>query len=408
MDFVEAVKHASGHRDRILDALSKFNRALVKLYQNEDKIISENYDFLDCKELVKEQLFLTRLLKSEDEFVVYATQKLLTQWLLITSNKEIVLDQFDVSEIQKRLLSNLYDIYSTSAKDKQRTCMRTLEAVLEIFHRVLKDFRQRLSLRDDDYGQNLRQHAGIQLLSLLDDQFTIEKIFLQMNSDFYYGIPVSSLVIFNDIKKLDRIIDTERDYDLADSVKSLSEKIDSNISHVIALLNHKYQPINRKVLNILHLVTESGKNVGVIIASLAGVLEYTQRIMTSPDRDHLKNLLEPAVDYTEFIFHEYYLDSCGLEFSLSLEIIKKLMNIYLSSFISLADILIKNEMACDHISTDNYCYVISEIISLCKVSLPSTDFVDYAFNWYINSDDDLVNFMNNIVKLMVRSKKLGG
>ncbi|CAG8747669.1 4207_t:CDS:2, partial [Acaulospora morrowiae] len=239
--------------------------------------------------------------------------------------------------------------------------------ILEIFHQVLKDFRKNLSLRDADQEKDLNRHAGSRLLSLLNDQLVVKKMTLQMNSDCCYRIPVSILSIFTDIKKLEKsVVFLERDDGFADTIGCLSQEINFNMSYVISLLNHKYQQINRKVLNILHLAVESGKNIGVIIESLSGILNYTQRIKTSPERDRLRKLLKPDINYTEFIFHEYYRDSCGLEFSLSLEAIKKLTNIYLTSFISLADILILNEATEYSISPEKIGHVTHETMSLCK------------------------------------------
>lgn len=87
--------------------------------------------------------------------------------------------------------------------------------------------------------------------------------------------------------------------------------------------------------------------------------------------NYFENLLLESNDYTEFIQRNYDDNEQGL----SLEIIKKLINIYLSSFISFADIIInKDDNEClpdNNISAEYTEQVLSGMMNICKGILSS-------------------------------------
>lgn len=188
----------------------------------------------------------------------------------------------------------LYDAYSTFITNNLPyasntiTIICTLEAIQEIFHQILKEFRQRIcdpSLRssysnEDDSKQHkererrenedIRQHAGFQLLVLLNERFLIEEMIPTNNNNNhnhsessnaiisrgYDRIYISSLSVLADIKKLEKIFIVNKEHEgdeenrrimntIIDVIGNISGKIDSGlllvrISSVIRLMTAYY------------------------------------------------------------------------------------------------------------------------------------------------------------------------
>ncbi|CAG8675375.1 9723_t:CDS:2, partial [Scutellospora calospora] len=139
------------------------------------------------------------------------------------------------------------------------------------------------------------------------------------------------------------------------------------------------------------------------IECLSGVLNYAKQIISIPDKIRLKELLNPDDDYTEFFDNGYH----GMELGLSLEVIKQLVQIYLLSYLSIIKILINDEISRDKlISRENTHRMLIDTMELSKDFAPSVELVDCTFNLYVNNDNDLINFMNNVLQLSVQLKKL--
>src|SRR5436853_125665 len=88
---------------------------------------------------------------------------------------QLIID-VNIEETQRQLLETMCDL--SLDKLKSVSSSATVESVLEVFHRILKDFRHRLSVEGTEH--NLLQHAGCRLLNILNERLEVEKI---MNID---------------------------------------------------------------------------------------------------------------------------------------------------------------------------------------------------------------------------------
>jgi len=144
----------------------------------------------------------------------------------------------------------------------------TVGSVLEIFHSILKDFRRRLSVINEDAKHNLVQHAGCQLLNILNEHFDTEKI-MNTDNESKNLIIVPTLTVILDIKKLEADeIENVLDFHLMQVFQSLSGKINSKIESICGLLCYGYLPAVRKVLDILHYTMKFSNNIDVVRISL--------------------------------------------------------------------------------------------------------------------------------------------
>ncbi|CAG8807940.1 10177_t:CDS:2, partial [Dentiscutata erythropus] len=286
-----------------LDTLCSINKILKTCYQNAS-IASDENALLYCSIIAKHQQILLQFLTNNNKFVVYTVQKLLIQWILLLSNKED-LDQFDVIETQESLISDLHNIHYAFLENNLNISFGTgIDAVLEIYHHILKDFRHQL-LQDIDecFEERIVHHAGWRILCMLNKCFIIENYIVNSHSTAFQTVPneilVPSLSIIADIKKIEQtanMIDVESINEIINVIKSLSKKIDVNMAHICNLLNHGYHPVIRKVLKILLLVVESKSNVESIVEGLSSVLNYAKRIISIPDKIRLEDLLNPDDD----------------------------------------------------------------------------------------------------------------
>ncbi|CAG8848078.1 30841_t:CDS:2, partial [Racocetra persica] len=111
---------------------------------------------------------------------------------------------------------------------------------------------------------------------------------------------------------------------------------------------------------------ESKSNVGATIGCLSGILNYAKRVITMPDKVQLENLLNPDDDHTEFFDNDYYYDCNGTKFGLSLEIIKQLIQIYFSSYLSTVNILINDENSRNELICENTRQVLTNALEWSK------------------------------------------
>jgi len=165
-----------------------------------------------------------------------------------------------VEEIQRQLLC---DLYINKLKDVSSSA--TIESVLEIFHSILKDFRHCLSgVINEDAEHNLSQHAGCQLLNVLNEWLEMEKITnITDTSDNLIIVPTLTVIL--DIKKLEAYeVEDVLDSYLMQIFQSLLEKVDSKIESICGLLCYRYLPIIRKVLNILYHTVKSTNNIDMV------------------------------------------------------------------------------------------------------------------------------------------------
>ncbi|RIB04809.1 hypothetical protein C2G38_652598 [Gigaspora rosea] len=222
----------------ILDTLCRINRILKTCYQNVS-IASDKNALLYCSIIAKHQQILLQFLTNNNKFVVYTVQKLLIQWILFLSNKED-LDQIDVIETQETLITSLHNIHDAFLENKQSISFGTeTEAVLEIYHHVLKDFRHLLLRdRDEDFEEIIVHHFGWRILNMLNKCFIIENYIVNGHNTACQTVPyeilVPSLSIIVDIKKIEKtanMIDAESINGIMNVIKSLSKKIDINMIH---------------------------------------------------------------------------------------------------------------------------------------------------------------------------------
>ncbi|KAF0339062.1 protein Lines-like 1 [Gigaspora margarita] len=394
----------------LLDTLCRINRILKTCYLNS----SDKNALLYCSIIAKHQQILLQFLTNDNKFVVYTVQKLLIQWILFLSNKED-LDQIDVIENQETLITSLHNIHDTFLENKQNISFGTeTEVVLEIYHQVLKDFRHLLLRdRDEDFEEIIVHHFGWRILNILNKCFIIENYMVNGHNTACQTVPneilVPSLSIIADIKKIEKtanMIDAESINGIMNVIKSLSKKIDINMIHICNFLNHGYHPVIRKVLKILLLVVESKSNVGSTVECLSGVLNYAKRIISISDKIQLEDLLNPDDDRIEFFDNGCYYDCNGKKIGLSLEIVKQLVQIYLSSYLSIVNILINDENSRNELICENTRQVLTDALELSKDFTPSMKLLDRMFNLYVNNDNDLINYMNNVLQLSARLRKL--
>ncbi|CAG8751988.1 1252_t:CDS:2, partial [Dentiscutata erythropus] len=256
-----------------LDTLCSINKILKTCYKNAS-IASDENALLYCSIIAKHQQILD-------------------------------LDQFDVIETQESLITGLHNIHYAFLENNLNISFGTgIDAVLEIYHHILKDFRHQL-LQDIDecFEERIVHHAGWRVLCMLNKCFIIENYIVNSHSTAFQTVPneilVPSLSIIADIKKIEQtanMIDVEFINEIINVIKSLSKKIDVNMAHICNLLNHGYHPVIRKVLKTLLLVVESKINVGSIVEGLSSVLNYAKRIISIPDKIRLEDLLNPDDD----------------------------------------------------------------------------------------------------------------
>ncbi|CAG8552966.1 17444_t:CDS:2 [Cetraspora pellucida] len=395
----------------LLDILCRINRILKTCYQHVS-ITSDKNALLYCSIIAKNQQILLQFLTNENKFVVYTAQKLLIQWIFLLSNKES-LGQIDVIETQESLITGLYNFhYIFHENEHSISSGMGTEAVLEIYHHILKDFRHQLLQDRDEYcEERIIHHVGWRILNMLSKRFVVENYIVNGHSADFKTVSneilLPSLSIVADIKKIEQttnMVDTELINGIMNFIKNLSKKIDMNTIHICNLLNNGHHQIIRKVLKILLLIVESKSSVGATIECLSGILNYAKRIISMPDKVQLENLLNPDDDHTEFFDNGYYYDCNGTKFGLSLEIIKQLVQIYFSSYLSIVNILINDENLRNELICENSRQVLTNAL---EVSKGDSDYsVDCMFNLYVNNDNDLINFMSSALQLSVQLKKL--
>ncbi|CAG8685730.1 4856_t:CDS:2, partial [Dentiscutata heterogama] len=283
------------------------------------------------------------------------------------------LDQFDVIETQESLITGLHNIHYAFLENNLNNSFGTgIDAVLEIYHHILKDFRHQL-LQDIDecFEERIVHHAGWRILCMLNKCFIIENYIVNSHSTAFQTVPneilVPSLSIIADLKKIEKtanMIDAESINEIINVIKSLSKKIDVNMVH--------------------------------IVEGLSSVLNYAKRIISIPDKIRLEDLLNPDDDdHTEFFDNGCYYDCNGKKIGLSLEIIKQLVQIYLSSYLSIVNILINDVNSRNELICENTRQVLTDTLELSKDFTPSVKLVDRMFNLYVNNDNDLINYMNH-------------
>ncbi|CAG8604013.1 12715_t:CDS:2, partial [Racocetra persica] len=198
--------------DILLDILCRINRVLKTFYQHVS-ITSDKNALLYCSIIAKHQQILLQFLTNDNKFIVYTAQKLLIQWIFFLSNKEC-LDQIDVIETQESLITGLYNFNYASLENEHSISFGTgTEAVLEIYHHILKDFRHQLLQDSDEYfEEKIVHHVGWLPNEIL--------------------VPILSIIA--DIKKIEQttiIVDAELINGIMNVIKNLSKKIDMNTIH---------------------------------------------------------------------------------------------------------------------------------------------------------------------------------
>ncbi|CAG8433608.1 1190_t:CDS:10 [Ambispora gerdemannii] len=453
----------TGYRDCFLVSLSD-NKAidnssfgsvdaslLMKLYQ------------LFFEILEKRHSDLMRILLLHDQFIVFATRKLLLDWIFVAdlhyyyqTKKDTlssILPSFTqilwafLDEISVDIEKN-HEPNKINDKNKNRYHL-AVNAILEIYHKVLKDFRKRLrsqcnnknvknkgdedggGIDSEDISKNSSHVAAKQILHTQDIWKWIIEFIKYLNNvmermtitnttdsenhqkklqddDVYTIVIVPSLVLLVDVLKIKDILllvkdDKEDDDDeITNNVEK--ESLSTLYRQVSTLLLNDKQHITaiRRVLEILLLISKSTDNdISSISTVLFSKSQYTLHLLTNLTPPILEKILFPSYDeYTEFFYTPPPPQSPSLSqisqttIIYDRESLKRVSVIYMSSAIRLIDIFTEQKQE-DKDEDDGKTF--NKIL---------VDFESIINNIEIHKNYNVLNEVINTVKVLLESPQL--
>ncbi|KAG9297797.1 hypothetical protein G9A89_000102 [Geosiphon pyriformis] len=358
----------------------------------------------------------------DDKFIVLTARKLFLQWVLVLSTDEInLIDDINPIDLQTQILSSINEVITFSLKisqdftDPKIWNFLAANALLEIHHYILKDFRKLLRehVEEDYMNSGFKGHIGYQLCSIQENWRWIEIFFnlLKLKTDFkeYHLLFVSCLTILVDIKKLQEIYDVQASFKDETFLQKLTCQIDPNINMISKILNYKHISIIRKALEVLLLTAKSARDT--VFQVLGSISEYTRNLFDSFNESLFDQIL--SEDITEFFYTKYSFsptemisDQVTFLFC-DRESLKQLTEIYMTAFIKLIDLPLENIGEDNEVYLNNQYYfqTVNEVIILLKELLSSPNIFTSISRLYGGNDGDMIGLILNLMRFFIGSSK---
>ncbi|CAG8465913.1 4439_t:CDS:2 [Ambispora leptoticha] len=411
----------TGYRDYFLVSL-RDNRTISNLASDsvDASLLMKSYQLL-FEVLEKRREDLMRILLFQDQFIVFATRKLLLDWIFVADLHYYQTKKDTLSSLLSsftRILWRFFDEINdpNNIKDSNKSnhprYYLAVNAILEIYHQILKDYRKRLrsqlNVKDKGYvgGRIDGENVAKQILLMRDIwKWIIE--FIKFLNSTREKMTTSTANSENHHHK--RLQDDAVDYSI-----------------VIV-------PI-RRVLEILLLISKSADNdISLISTVLFSQTQYTLHLLTNLTPLILDKMLFSSYDeYTEFFYTPPSSQSSSLSQTsrptiiYDRECLKRVSIIYMSSVIRLIDIFTEqkqddedneddgktsNKILIDFASTINKIEIyknynmLNEVINTVKELLESSKLLSFISRLFGENDGDMISFILSMVQLATRFSK---